>query len=186
MYPAWVNVQMSSRDWRSTLLAALMTSAIAAFGGVLPAGESSTQAVACGTQCGASPSRQSSAAPLDGSRVDASQDARRPPSHNEHHGTDGSRRGGLLIVDLGPRIVACDAACDRSPSHQLTAADPDRSSGDSADDDGDNDDAPGSALAPVPTTLTADGGRTKLSTPNMVDRRVSFASDGHSLRAPPQ
>jgi hypothetical protein len=122
-----VNVQTTSRGWRSALLASLMTAAIAAFCGVLPAAGWSTHA------------------------------------------------------------VASDAQCGTPPSHQWTAAQPDSNSRDLFDDDdGDNDDALGAALPPVPTTVTADPGRTLLSTPNVIDRRLFFASDGHSLRAPPQ
>jgi len=70
---------------------------------------------------------------------------------------------------------------------RLTAARPDGSDGDSDDDDdGDNDDAPGAAITPAPTTLTADSGHTHHAPAQEIDPRVSPTSDGHSLRAPPQ
>jgi hypothetical protein len=71
--------------------------------------------------------------------------------------------------------------------HRSTVGDRDGSSDDALDDDdGDNDDAPDASLPPVPSILTADGGQTHLSTDRKVDRRTTFASDSHSLRAPPQ
>jgi hypothetical protein len=93
----------------------------------------------------------------------------------------------LAAAQSGTHAVASCAQCGTPPSHQWTAAQSDSNSIDLFDDDdGDNDDALGAALAPVPTTVTADPGRTLLSTPNVIDRRPFFASDGHSLRAPPQ
>jgi len=93
----------------------------------------------------------------------------------------------LAAAQSGTLAAASRALCGTPSSHQWTAARSDSNSIDLFDDDdGDNDDALGAALAPVPTIVTADSGRTLLSTPNVIDRRPFFASDGHSLRAPPQ
>jgi hypothetical protein len=90
----------------------------------------------------------------------------------------------------GTSIVSLDLPERATTSHdsaRVTADRLDGSAGDSDDDDdGDNDDAPGAALAPAPTTLTADRGHTQLASSRKIGGRLSFASDGHSLRAPPQ
>jgi len=69
---------------------------------------------------------------------------------------------------------------------RLTAARPDGTPGDSDDDDSDNDDAPGAAMAPAPTTITADRGHMPHAAAPEAGLRLSPAADGHSLRAPPQ
>jgi hypothetical protein len=57
---------------------------------------------------------------------------------------------------------------------------------DDNDDDDDGDDAPGQAVAAVSATLSADHSQVQLKIHDEIDRRSAFASDGHSLRAPPQ
>jgi hypothetical protein len=78
----------------------------------------------------------------------------------------------------------------RHSSNKFTAvAVSDGNSGDPFDDDDDDDsddDVVGAVLAPAPTSLTADYGHTQLPTYLQIDRRPACASDGHSLRAPPQ
>jgi len=69
---------------------------------------------------------------------------------------------------------------------RITAARPDDNAAESDDDDDGDNDAPGAALAPAPTTLTADSGRTQHAAPHEIAGRPSPTSDGHSLRAPPQ
>jgi hypothetical protein len=69
-------MKTTSRDCRATLLAALMTSAIAAFCGVLPIAEPTADVAACEAQYGPSPSpsHQWTAARPDSSSADSSDD----------------------------------------------------------------------------------------------------------------
>jgi hypothetical protein len=204
-----VNVQTTSRDWRSALLPALILTAIAAYGGVLIGARPDTRDLVSATRGGSPSPGQWTGADCDGSSGDSIDDDAGNPD----------APGGLLPASAGlaadcglmllsdhfesdPLSLKMDAHLLRGPPYAAHRGQPDDSDNDPAwagdsngdsgdslddnDDDDDGDDAPGQAVAPVPTTLTADHGQVELFICHQVDRRVAFVSDGHSLRAPPQ
>jgi hypothetical protein len=152
---------MTSRDWRSAFLSALITSVIAAFGGDLPAAQSRTHVAVCNVQS-------------DGSFSLNQQTPTEPAGHDTAHNA-------LLAW-----TARFEDARPHSTSTWTATADDDDSSDSNDDDDDDPDDVPSVVLGQAPPSLTADHGHTLLSIRPEIDRHASFESDGHSLRAPPQ
>jgi hypothetical protein len=150
---------MTSRDWRSALLPALLTSAIAAYSGGLPEGPSSTQMVAFDAQVDSALSlHQSPPAELDGN----------------------SARNSV------PAWTATSQGAPRHSSDTWTPSASDDNGGDSADDDDDDpDDVPTAVVGPAPPAPAADHGHMPVLSPPEVDHRSASVSDGHLLRGPP-
>jgi hypothetical protein len=148
---------MISRHWRSALLPALMTSAIAAYSGGAPVAQSSTQVAAFAA---------------DGSPA-LNQSTPAEPGVN-------STRNSV------PAWTATSQGAPRHSSDTWTPSASDDNGGDSADDDDDDpDDVPTAVVGPAPPAPAADHGHMPVLSPPEVDHRSASVSDGHLLRGPP-